>query len=82
MKYFTDKELQILNSKYGTACRLRAILLNIFNSTDYPYTDIGGLLFNSDRENLELFYKILRVNLEYINGKQILQDINKEYWRT
>ena len=60
--YFTKEELKILNDNYSTVYRLRRILLNIFNA---------------DKEHLELFYKVLMVNVEYINSDQIFKDIDE-----
>ena len=77
MSYFTDKEIVILNKNYATATNLRGVLLNIFNNSDYPKTDIGQIIYDADKEHLDLFHKILKVNVEYINGSQIFKDIKR-----
>jgi hypothetical protein len=73
MKYFTDEEIKIINSSYGTATALKCVLKNIFNANDNPKVDLQKCLL-SDKKHRELFFKILDMPLIYINGKQILDD--------
>ena len=77
MKYFTDEEIKIINSSYGTAIALKCVLKNIFNASDNPKVDLQKCLL-SNKEHRELFFKILDMPLSYINGKQILDDFFKE----
>ncbi len=73
MEYFTKEEINIIKNDYGTAIKLRRVLLNMFNNHNYPNVDLLGLMVNSDAEHLELFYKILKMPTSYINGRQILE---------
>ena len=73
MKYFTDEEIKIINSSYGTAVALKCVLKNIFNASDNPKVDLQKCLL-SDKGHRELFFKILDMPLSYIDGKQILDD--------
>ena len=77
MKYFTDEEIKIINSSYGTALALKCVLKNIFNASDNPKVDLQKCL-QGDKRHRELFFKILDMPLSYINGKQILDDFFKE----
>ena len=73
MKYFTDEEIKIINSSYGTATALKDVLKNMFNARNYPKVDLQKCLL-SDKRHRELFFKILDMPLSYIDGKQILND--------
>ena len=73
MKYFTDEEIKIINSSYGTTIALKCVLKNMFNVSDNPKVDLQKCLL-SDKGHRELFFKILYMPLSYINGKQILDD--------
>lgn len=66
--YFTREEKWRLHQEYSTASRLRKLLLNMFNSNTFQEVDISGIMFNSDKEHKELFYKILHMEPDYING--------------
>ena len=77
MKYFTDEEIKIINSSYGTALALKCVLKNIFNASDNPKVDLQKCLL-SNKEHRELFFKILDMPLSYIHGQQILNDFFKE----
>lgn len=72
-KYFTEEEIRIINSSYGTAIALKQVLLNMFNEQDYPNVYLRKCLM-SDENHLKIFYKILNMPLSYINGKQIIKD--------
>ena len=76
MKYFTEEELWILNNDYGTACNLRAILLNLFNQDTYPRVRLRAILYSADEKHKELFWKILDTPLEYLDGCEIHEDID------
>ena len=73
MKYFTDEEIEIINSSYGTALAVKEVLRNMFNARNYPKVDLQKCLL-SDKGHRELFFKILYMPLSYIDGKQILDD--------
>lgn len=77
MSYFTQDELRILNSSYGTAYKLRHILLNMFNHRTYPNVDILGAILDRDKLHLELFYKILKTPVEYINSANFTDNIKE-----
>lgn len=76
MKYFTNKELTILHSNYSAAFRLRNVLLNMFNHHDYNNVNILGCMSNSDEIHLNIFYKILKTPVEYLNSSDFIDDIN------
>ena len=40
MKYFTDEEIKIINSSYGTATALKDVLKNMFNARNYPKVNL------------------------------------------
>ena len=73
MKYFTDEEIKIINSSYGTATALKDVLKNMFNARNYPEVNLQKCLL-SDKGHRDLFFKILDMPLSYIDGKQILDE--------
>ena len=44
MKYFTDEEIEIINSSYGTATALKDVLKNMFNARNYPEVNLQKCL--------------------------------------
>jgi hypothetical protein len=76
MYYFTDEEKDIINGTYGTAYALKMVLKNMFNVENHPSVDLQKCLL-SDLSHRELFFKILDMPIEYINGREIIQDFFK-----
>jgi len=77
MEYFTKDEIRIINSNYSTAARLKDVLLNMLNQKKTEI-DLFNLIFLADEKHTKLFYKILKMDLEYINSKNIKENFLKE----
>ncbi|MEA3450622.1 MAG: hypothetical protein U9Q83_01820 [Bacteroidota bacterium] len=73
MEYFTKEEIEIINDNYGTALALNEVLKNMFNAKNYPDVDLQKCL-QSDDLHKKLFYKILEMPIEYINGSLITKN--------
>ncbi len=74
MKYFTEEEIEMMSQGYPVSVNLRNLFLNIFNYETYPEVNIGWIYWRANIEHTRLYWKILDVPREYIDGQQKFED--------